>query len=35
MRLLGSMALVVMNAMAVGRIREKTPDLMRSLVKAA
>ena len=35
MELLGSMALVVMNAMAVGRIREKTPELMRSLVKAA
>jgi hypothetical protein len=35
MRLLGSMALIVMNAMAVGRINEKTPELMRSLVKAA
>jgi hypothetical protein len=35
MRLLGSMALIVMNAMAVGRVREKTPQLMRSLVKAA
>ena len=35
MELLGSMALIVMNAMAVGRIREKKPGLMRSLVKAA
>ena len=35
MELLSSMALIVMNAMAVGRIREKTPELMRSLVKAA
>ena len=35
MELLGSMALIVMNAMAVGRVREKTPELMRSLVKAA
>ena len=35
MELLGSIALIVMNAMAIGRIREKKPDLMRSLVKAA
>ena len=35
MELLGSMALIIMNAMAIGRIREKTPELMRSLVKAA
>ena len=35
MELLSSMALIVMNAMAIGRIREKNPDLMRSLVKAA
>jgi len=35
MELLGSMALIVMNAMAVGRIREKKPELIRSLVKAA
>jgi hypothetical protein len=30
-----TIALSVMNAMAVGRIREKRPDLMRSLVRAA
>jgi hypothetical protein len=35
MELLGSMALIIMNAMAVGRIREKKPELMRSLVKVA
>ena len=35
MELLGSMALMVMNAMAIGRINEKRPDLMRSLVKVA
>jgi hypothetical protein len=29
------LALSVMNAMAVGRIKQKKPDLMRSLVKAA
>jgi hypothetical protein len=30
-----TLALSVMNAMAAGRIRQKRPDLMRSLVKAA
>jgi hypothetical protein len=30
-----TLALSVMNAMAVGRIKQKRPDLMRSLVKAA
>ena len=35
MELLGSVALIVMNSMAIGRIREKKPELMRSLVKAA
>jgi hypothetical protein len=35
MELMGSLAFIVMNAMAVGRLREKKPELMRSLVKAA
>jgi len=35
MRLRCSMALVVMLAMALGRVREKRKDKMRSLVRAA
>ena len=35
MKLLGSMALIVINAMAVGRIRDKQPELIRSLVRVA
>jgi hypothetical protein len=35
MELLTVMALAVMNAMAVGRIKQGKPELMRSLVKAA
>jgi hypothetical protein len=35
MELLSGMALLVMNAVAVGRILEKKPELMRSLVAAA
>ena len=35
MRLRCSLALVVMLAMALGRVREKRKDKMRSLVRAA
>lgn len=35
MELRCSLALCVMLAMAVGRVKEKRPDLMRSLVKSA
>ena len=35
MELLSVMALAIMNAMAVGRIKQGKPELMRSLTKAA
>ena len=35
MKLSGSLAMTVMLAMALGRVREKKFDSMRSLVKAA
>jgi len=35
MEIVSLMGLIVMNAMAIGRIREKKPELLRSLVKAA
>jgi hypothetical protein len=35
MELRCSLALCVMLAMALGRVKEKRPDLMRSLVKSA
>jgi len=35
MELTGALGLIVMNAMALGRIRQNKPDLMRSLTQAA
>ncbi len=35
MRFRSNLALCIMLAMAIGRVKEKRPDLMRSLVKTA